>query len=520
MVIKDLLAGASIPPDLKSCVRQSIFSLKDGVILKDISISRGDKNLIIPSFAIKKENDFISIKIKKALLNLDLLKSLIAISASSSASNIASFKIRLDDVGFLSQGKAMNIDHGFILFNENGVHWDLRFDYQGLNFNTRGYISLEKELCFFNFDSEFTKTVLVGEYDLKRKMLRGGFFFKGEFYRLGAKILREHEALSLIDISLGPLSIPGPVELEFSKGLSFNWAIEGNSLDISGFFDFKSEEDRLRFYIKILKAQIGEYELITNSYIDYLADERVLLFDSVGTVLNKMPFPEISFKAVLMDKRIVLERFDYKGGISLNGYCDYNLNHSIQGEFNNFDLHEIMIVVMPLYTRYLSVPMIDGRFNYFFYDDTRFTDIILELGKGRIMDVAFESGRVHLIGNSNILEFVNSELVIDNMPLSFEGNIDIAKFPTTAMWEDVFLVPISTSYPFGDVFFEDRFGDRKMSLGAKLKENVRLDYNVEFSADENYNKNEVSLEIIGKPNLKLRLKNDEEIMGVEKNIKF
>ncbi|MDP8253497.1 MAG: hypothetical protein P9X27_03750 [Candidatus Kaelpia aquatica] len=520
MVIKNLMTGSSIPSDVKIHARQFIFSLEDGVVLKNLSISRGDKNFVIPRFAIKKNNGFISIKIKGVLLDLNLLKSLIAIPIGSSASNGVSLKVRLDDIDFLSQGKTINIDHGSISSGKNGVHWDLRFTYQGLNLNARGYASLERELCFFNFTSEFMKTVLVGEYDLKRKILRGGVFFRGDFYRLGAKALSEHGVLSLIDVSLGPLSIPGPIELNLNKGLSFNWAIQGGSLDASGFLDFKSEEDRLRFYVKVLKAQFGEYELITNSYIDYLIDENSLVFDSVGTVLNKMPFSEISFKAALTDRGVVLERFGYEGGISLSGYCDYNLNHSIQGEFNDFNLHEMMTVVMPLYARYLSVPKINGEFNYFFYDDTRFTDVALELGEGRIIDVVFESGRVHLMGNSNILEFVNSELVIDGMRLAFEGNVDIAEFPTTAMWEDVFLVPISTSYPFGDISFEDRFGDRKMSLGAKLKENVRLDYNVEFSADENYNKNEVSLEIIGIPNLKLRLKDNEEIMGVEKNIKF
>ena len=95
MVIRDLAAGLSISPDIKTYVGRSIFSFKDGIILKGLSISKGDKNFIIPKIAIKKDDDFISIKIRRVLLDLDLLKSLIAISADSSTSSTLSLKIKL-----------------------------------------------------------------------------------------------------------------------------------------------------------------------------------------------------------------------------------------------------------------------------------------------------------------------------------------------------------------------------------------------------------------------------------------
>ena len=520
MIVDDIAVGASIPSDINFRVRQFTLSFKDGIILKDVMVSRGDESVSIPRVAVKREAGFMILKIDKASLDWSLIKGLAVLSRGDRDSESVPLKINLKDVSFSYQGKDIDIKRGFILSDKNGLHWDLGLNCCGLNFSLRGYSSFKDSVCLFNFESKLLKTALIGKYDFNRDDFIGGFLFKDSYSNLKAKILRDNGVLSLSGISLGPLSIPGPIELNSKEELRFDWVVKNEAFDASGLCNFRNEEDRLNLYIKVLKSKFGEYELITNSYMEYILNERALVFKSVGTVLNNMPFPEISFKLALSDNSIVLERFDYEGGVSLSGYFDYNMNYSIQGDFNNFDLHHIMTIVMPLYARYLSVSRLDGNFSYFLYDDIKFIDIALELQKGRIIGVIFDSGKVHLIGNSSMLEFLNSELIIDGMPLAFEGNIDMSKFPSADMWADVILISTTTTYPFGKSFFEDRFGDKKMSLGARLKDNVRLDYNVEFSADENYNKNEVSLEIIGSPYLKLRLKDDEEIMGVEKNIKF
>jgi hypothetical protein len=101
-----------------------------------------------------------------------------------------------------------------------------------------------------------------------------------------------------------------------------------------------------------------------------------------------------------------------------------------------------------------------------------------------------------------------------------EGKLELSEFPQPEMFRQVKLVPLSPHAFWESYSYEEIFGSRKLSLVTKLKKNVKLDYNVEFLEDENYNKGEITLEIEGRPSLQLRLRDEEEIMGLEKSFKF
>jgi hypothetical protein len=520
IVVNEIAAGISVPSEIGLSVRRFTFSFKDGIVLKDLIISKGSEYISIPKVAFKKKNGSMVIKIDNASLDIGLIGSLAVLSPGAAGSKSGAFKIKISNVDIFYQDKTVNISKGFVFWNNNGFHWDLGLNCYGLSFDAKGFRPFKEEFCFFDLKSKFIEAGIAGKYDFNKGELESLVNFKDNIYDLGVKMAQDKGVFCIESISLGSLLIYNPKTVKTERELGFDWTVEDSALDAAGICSFRNEEERIHLYIKVLNSKFASHELITNLYIDYVLDQKKLLFKSVGSVFNKMPFPELSFSIALSDSGIVLKDFDYEGGAVFSGYFDYNMNYGVKGRFDNFDLHHMMTITMPLYARYLSVSRIDGNFSYFSHDGAGFTDIILKLQKGIIMDITFDSGKIHLIGNSNILEFLNSELVVDGMPLRFEGNVDISQFPAADMWKEVFLTPVSSSHPFGRSFFEDRFGDKKMSLGAKLKDNVRLDYNVEFSADQNYNKNEISLEITGSPYLKLRLKEGEEIMGVERKIKF
>ncbi|MDD5613765.1 MAG: hypothetical protein PHQ54_01685 [Candidatus Omnitrophica bacterium] len=511
----------------KLSAKRCFYSFSDGIVFKGFKASFLKESIIIPRLSVKKENGLFSLIIDGAVLDAKLFGGFMASYGVAGSNEAIILKVYLSDVKIKIQDSYLNVKEGFIYSDELGVHWDLELSHNLAGLKSRGFISSIQNRCNYTADIDFIDLSIVGEYDFKDNFLRAELsfgeeapFLKSKIYAVESSVGWKENRLFLKDVLFGPVSAAGPVFFDFKENIKFDWVIQAGGYNANGLLDLSRAQDKVNLYLKILKFNINGSELITNCYLEYVLSDSVLKFHSIGTVVNKMPFPEIDFKLKFSDNEVILEEFNYQGGISLNGSWNYGFDYSISGKFNNFDLQHLVSLIVPLYARYLSISRVDGSFTVFSYQGESLTDIVLDISGGRIIDISFQKGNLRLIGNSSFLEFVNSELSIDGEKMAFEGSLNLAEFPNPEMWKNVYLVPVSSSYPWSTISFEDRFGSKKMSLGTKLKENVKLDYNVEFSVDENYNRNEVSLEIMGKPNLKLRLKEGEEIMGLEKSIKF
>ncbi|MDP8233629.1 MAG: hypothetical protein P9M06_02355 [Candidatus Saelkia tenebricola] len=521
----DFLANKILNSYLKSedvhlSAKRCGFSFKNGIIFRRISLTNKESSISAQSFSLNKDGESTVVMIEGAAIDIALLGGKMFYEEDK-ISKAGSVKIGLKNVELKSRDSSLfKIEKGFILLGKNEVNWDMRMNYKFISIDSKGFVSLSNKTCLFFFDADSLSVSLMGEYDFNTQVINSKLFFKGKPYVLSTDLLFDRGSIALKDIIFEKFLIPGPINATVLGGIASNWSIQGTENVSRGDFGFEDKENHLKFYLRVLKAHLGNYELITNLYLDYVKTERALSFHSRGTVLNNQPFPELDFAIKFLDEGVLLENFNYQGGLSLSGYWDYGVVLTGKCKFENFDIYKLIKLITPLYSRYFNVASINGEASYFSYNATKLAKLSLELSEGRIWDVVFDSGRIELIGNSKILEFVDSELVIDGESLMFEGYMDISKFPDADMWKDVFLVPGSSSLLWNKADFEDSFGGRKLSLGANLKENVKLDYNVEFSDQENYNKNEISLKIIGKQNLKLRLREDEEIMGIEKTIEF
>ncbi len=496
------------------------FSFKNGIVLKGFSLINKEKEISAKSLAFKKDGESITVKIEGAAGDIHFFQGLM-LHEENNALKAVSVEVYLRDIKLKVKNKDfLKIEKGFIFLDRNGINWDLRTKYKLTDVDLKGYASLSNKVCLFSFDVDSLKLFLTGEYDFNTKTINSKLFSRSRTYNLSANLVLEQGNIVLKNIMFEKFLIPGPIDLNVKDGITSEWSVRGAESIFRGDFGFEDKGDTLTFYIRVLKAHLDNYELVTNFYLDYAKAEKTLKFNSRGTVLNNQPFPELSFSTKFLDTGILIENFKYQGGVNLSGYWDYGSTLSCKCRFEKFDIYKLIKLITPLYSRYFDVTSINGEADYSSRQGIKRVKLLLDLSAGRIWDVIFESGRVQLVGDSNMLEFVNSELVVDGDSLKFEGKMDISKFPDADMWRGVFLVPGSSSLLWDKASFEDSFGKRKLSLGAKLKENVKLDYNVEFSDQENYNRNEVSLEIIGKQNFKLRLREDEEIMGVEKKIEF
>jgi hypothetical protein len=413
-------------------------------------------------------------------------------------------------------GKDLRISDGFISLKSGKINFSLNANYRFWDLNFKGYFANQG---IFALTSSGLKANALGIYLPDDGRFNGRLEFKEKTYPLSF-ILQTSPEIIIEDIAINGFKIRGPLKLTQLNNLITEWSLNIGNLNLGGKLQFENRPRESQLCLRVDKTKISGIELLTNIYCTYFKPERILELKTVGSVVNLKPFPELSVRMRFLPQGVSVEDLQYQAGFTLSGFLSYSGELTLEGKFDNFSLSELLDVFFPRYQRVLSLSGINGQLLYFSFDSSRVTELYWEIPEGKVGDIDFTEGKLHLVGKGSSLEFIDSQLMVNQTPYILEGKVDFSKFPSSEMWKNVYLVSSSPAVPFGKLGFERNFEERRISLGAKLSEMVRLDYNVEFSEQGDYNKNEVSLEIKGTPNLKLRLRGDEEIMGVEKKIEF
>ncbi|OQX83860.1 MAG: hypothetical protein B6D53_01405 [Candidatus Omnitrophica bacterium 4484_49] len=432
------------------------------------------KGLILLDVHIKKDNQRM-VKAEKIVLNQltkkRLVVELVSVHFGSGFLNFFPLGTRsksaraLDisiDEGYI--GNEFRIRRGFISLNRGRANFLLDANYKFWDLNFSGYFAREG---FLMLKSSAFKMRAFGIYFPDSGKFNGKLVFRDRICPLSFTAIMSPE-LIIQDISINGFKIRGPLRLQQMNNLESDWEFNSEDLNIKGKLQFEN-------------------------------------------------YPRKSLLCLRMD---LIEYLKYEAGFNLTGFWGYSGELSLDGKFNEFSLSELLYIFLPRYQRVLSLSGITGRVVYFSFDDTKFAELYWEIPRGKIGDINFNDGKLHLVGKSSVMEFINSQLIVNDVPYFLEGKVDFSKFPSSETWKDVYLVGTPSTIPWGKLNLERHSEEKRISLGTKLSDIVRLDYNVEFSEQGDYNKNEVSLEIKGTPNLKLRLRGDEEIMGVEKKIEF
>lgn len=509
-----------ISPTTEVSINKLYFSLKDGIVAKGISLQDSGHTSFIRKIGIRRTNNTIYFKIYDADLDLDLFYRFLTKAKDKNSISYPLLEISLQDTQFKRGDENLfRIEDGFMCLAQVGLNWDLNMDFKFTNLELKGYSCLGKE-TYFTLDCPALSLTLAGNYNFNTEELKSKFYFRGKSYDFKTCLSYQDKNFILKETLIGKFLLPGPINLELDKEISSPWSIQTQDFKARGNLSFQIAKDKINFYFKVLNAHFGDYKLVTNFYLDYSQREREIKFYSSGTVLNNMPLPEIESQINFLKDGIVIEKIKYQGGITVSGYLDYKSNFSLNGSFDKFSAQELLDVIFPLYARDLYLNGIDGELTCISNSGIELVELVLKLSNGKISDIVFESAKLHLLGNFKVLEFINSQLSVNNKPMLLEGKLAVSKFPKPETWKEVYLTPLIPSLPWAEIYLKERRGERSYSLATKLKENIKLDYNVEILDEENYDKNEFSLEIKGKPNFKLRLRKDEEIMGLEKTIEF
>jgi len=484
------------------------------------------KGLILLDVHIKKHNQRM-VKAEKIVLNQltkkRLVVELVSVHFGSGFLNFFPLGTRsksaraLDisiDEGYI--GNEFRIRRGFISLNRGRANFLLDANYKFWDLNFSGYFAREG---FLMLKSSAFKMRAFGIYFPDSGKFNGKLVFRDRICPLSFTAIMSPE-LIIQDVSINGFKIRGPLRLQQMNNLESDWEFNSEDLNIKGKLQFENYPRKSLLCLRMEKFNISDIELLTNIYCTYFKSGKILELKTVGSVVNRKPFPEVSVKLRFLPRGVLIEYLKYEAGFNLTGFWGYSGELSLDGKFNEFSLSELLYIFLPRYQRVLSLSGITGRVVYFSFDDTKFAELYWEIPRGKIGDINFNDGKLHLVGKSSVMEFINSQLIVNDVPYFLEGKVDFSKFPSSETWKDVYLVGTPSTIPWGKLNLERHSEEKRISLGTKLSDIVRLDYNVEFSEQGDYNKNEVSLEIKGTPNLKLRLRGDEEIMGVEKKIEF
>ncbi len=520
-IFPKLVKNIRVLDNLDVRVKRCNFSFNEGIILKRFSLKGETSEIKAREITFKKQAKVINVSFYSATMDISLLGFLLSNFGGGSETGELTAKCYLKDVKLkINEKSFIDVEEGYLLFEKGNISWNLHLSRELLPLTFQGFASAALKSAFFLTSVEFLNFSIAGAYNWEEDKLDSKIFTKDKIYNFISIVKLTDSDIYVSDIVLGNFKIEGPLTFNLSDKISSPWSFKSNDSKAEGVFYIQADEENIGIDFKVLKAHLKDFELVTNFYIAFAKEEKMLKLHTLGSVVNNKPFPELDVSIKFLKEGVLIEDFNYQGGVRFSANIDKNLNLNLKGEFSDFNVQEIIDLITPIYSRNFYINRINGNISLFFNNGIKIYDISLLLPEGRIWNFSFQKGKLHLIGTSKILEFVNSELVINNAHMAIEGKVNISSFPNRQMFEEIYLVPVSSKLAWGDTSFEERFGERKYSLGTKLNDNVRLDYNVNFTEGDNYNNNEFSLEIEGKQNLKLRMREDEEIMGVEKKIEF
>ncbi len=482
-----------------------------GITLLGVNVVRnGNSILKAEKVIVSNFKDDVQLTLTSASFSPRIFK---LISSNSVKGKVKSLKVVINNS---YMGEDLKIPNGFIFIGPKGINFYILASYKMFDFNLEGLFSRQGLLWL---DSPSLNIKTFGVYFPNQGNFNGRVIFRQRLYPLSFAVTTS-PSIVIRDITIDGLKIKGPLKLKDVNNITSSWQFNSGRLNLQGELSFQNHPQKAKLYLKLDKTNILGIELLTNIACQYLKFDKTLELKTVGSVVNAKPFPELVIRLKFLSSGISIENLKYQAGFTLTGFWHYGGGLNLRGEFDNFSLSELLYIFFPQYQRVLSLAGINGRLLYFTFQNSRFTELYWEIPSGKIGDINFTTGRLHLIGNTSVLEFVNSQLVVNDTPYALEGNVDFSQFPSRDMWKDVYLVSVSPTVAWRKFGLERDIEGNRISLGTKLSDIVRLDYNVEFSDEGDYNKNEVSLEIKGTPNLKLRLRGNEEIMGVEKKVEF
>ncbi|MCQ9207932.1 MAG: hypothetical protein NG712_00925 [Omnitrophica bacterium] len=302
----------------------------------------------------------------------------------------------------------------------------------------------------------------------------------------------------------------------------------GKSMTISGAFS----EEGLSLTTNIEHLKVGNFDILTNLVLTLnktveIQDGSTKIIGSLktyGSVLNKQPFPELnsSFEIRGSNLRILTfslgDTYDLRGIISLVPPFDADLSlnfyQAAPGEFIGQFNHSEKPVFSGLVNGLIKVtgPLAQARVEGY-----------LEVKDGNIGKLGFVSANINIKGRYPKILILSSRIFREEDSFLMEGEIDLANLADQSSMELRFMADKGILWQGWDI---TRKRENQVHMSKSIADDVKVTFDAfmdeESAAFSSSEANELGLEyrVFGDKLIKLRLKKDEGILGLERRVKF
>lgn len=310
-----------------------------------------------------------------------------------------------------------------------------------------------------------------------------------------------------------------------------------NALKIYGEFS----EAGLSLTVNLEHLNVGNFDILTNVALSL--DKRFNLRDGTprvcgrlktyGSVLNKRPFPELSSSFEIQGEKLRILTFSLEDNYDLRGIISLASPFNVDLSLNFYQAvpNELFSQILPL-----EKPNFSGLFNGLIKItgplDQPKVEGYLEVKQGHIGDLDFVSANINIKGRYPKISIVDSRILREEDSFLLEGEMDLTDLSGSPVAEGPDLEGRSPTHikvkADKAILWQGWDITRKHKNQVHMSKSVADDLKVTFdmrdeagASAEDYS-NELGLEykIFGDKLLRLRLKNDEGILGLERRIKF
>jgi len=299
------------------------------------------------------------------------------------------------------------------------------------------------------------------------------------------------------------------------------------AINISG--EVSEEGFSLTTNLKHLKA--GNFDILTNLVltlnkgIDIQGQSKIVgSLKTYGSVLNNQPFAELNSSFEIKDSALRIltfslgDNYDLRGVVSLAPPFDSDLSlnfyQAAPGDFiSQFNPSQ----------RAVFSGLVNGLINLTGALGQAKIEGYLEAKDGNIGELDFVSADINIKGRYPKISIVNSRIFREEDSFLMEGEINLANIEGQSFMDLRFMAEKGIVWQGWDI---SRKRENQVHMSKSISDGVKVTFDAvmdeetaAFSSDQ---ANELGLEyrILGDKLIKLRLKKDEGILGLERRIKF
>lgn len=294
-------------------------------------------------------------------------------------------------------------------------------------------------------------------------------------------------------------------------------------------------QDHLSLTVALNHLKLGEFDILTNFSLDANRKSSSLseagkiygVFRSYGSVLNERPFPELSSFFEIKDKELHIFSFTLGDSYDLRGVANLEKPYKLDLSLN---FYQAALNELVAHFTLSGPPDFSGLVNGFIRITGElprpWVEGYIEAGKGHVGKLDFVSTEINLKGRYPRIELVDSHIWREETSFILEGGMDFSTQEIGPVnFVDIDLIPDKSLVWQGwgvsrgaqDQFHASKniADDIRITFDSLIETDNRSDFGSDYT-------NELGLEynFHGDKAIKLRIRGDEEILGIERRMRF